>query len=76
LVRTSERDMNNVLLCMILFAQLWNFREGFLELALLRHTETGLRSELKTLQEAVAVLQHDLKGLQQCASLPPAHARK
>ena len=61
--------MNNVLLCMILFVQLWNFREGLLELALLRHTETDLRSELKALQQAVSAVQHDLKGLQQCASL-------
>lgn len=66
--------MNNVLLCMILFVQLWNFREGLLELAVLRHTETDLRSELKALQQAVSAVQHDLKGLQQCASL--SHTRK
>ncbi len=44
------RTMNIVLLCMILFVQLWNFREGLLDLAFRRHTETGLRSELKDLQ--------------------------
>jgi cell division protein FtsB len=69
------RTMNNVLLCMILFVQLWNFREGLLDLALRRHTETGLRSELKALQQAVSAVRDDLKTLQQCA-VPRAHAHK
>ena len=68
--------MNNTLLCMILCVQMWNFREGLLEMALRRHTETGLRSELRTLHVAVSAVQDELKALQQCASLPHANAHK
>ena len=68
--------MNNVLLCMILCVQMWNFREGLLELALRRHAETGLRSELSSLHAAVSAVQDELKALQQCASLPHANAHK
>ena len=71
---TASRAMNNVLLCLILFVQLWNFRDGMFELTLRTHTETSLRGELKTLKDALSSVQDELKALQHCASLSHAHA--
>lgn len=65
--------MNNVLLCLILFVQLWNFRDGMFELTLRTQTETSLRGELKTLRDAVSAVQSELRALQHCA-LSRAHA--
>lgn len=60
--------MNNILLCMILLAQMWNFREGMFELAVLRHTETSMRSEFMILKQTVSEVQYELKTLKESLS--------
>ncbi len=52
--------MNNILLFMILFVQLWNFRQGMFEMTVLRNTESTLRGEIDNLKIELEVLKKSL----------------
>jgi len=52
--------MNNILLFMILFVQLWNFRQGMFEMTVLRNTESTLRGEIDNLKIELEVLKKNL----------------
>jgi hypothetical protein len=57
--------MNNILLCMILIVQLWNFRAGMFELAVLKHAETSMRSEFVVIRRSISELQYELDTLKE-----------
>lgn len=61
--------MNNILLCMILIAQIWNFREGMFELTVLKHRETSMRSEFVMIKQTVSELQYELETLKERLSV-------
>ena len=52
--------MNNILLFMILFVQLWNFRQGMFEMTVIRNTESTLRGEIDNLKIELEVLKKSL----------------
>jgi hypothetical protein len=45
---------------MILFVQLWNFRQGMFEMTVLRNTESTLRGEIDNLKIELEVLKKSL----------------
>lgn len=61
--------MNNILLCMILIAQIWNFRQGMFELTVLKHRETSMRSEFVMIKQTVSELQYELETLKERLSV-------
>ncbi len=52
--------MNNILLFMILFVQLWNFRQGMFEMTVLKNTESTLRGEIDNLKLELGILKKSL----------------
>jgi hypothetical protein len=52
--------MNNILLFMILFVQLWNFRQGMFEMTMLKNTESTLRGEIDNLKLELGILKKSL----------------